>query len=203
MNNENKEILEFIESLKGLDDMSADDILEMTNYLSEGGEIDLPPDLLIESDKLTQKETQNENDITDIRILISKLRLPGKVKLAMFGNAACRGLLITNGNKLIQLAVLKNPKLQEQEIESFSKNPNLSSAVLRVISENKKWMKSYYLKYNITANPKTPPDVALKWFRFLNKSDLKKLSRSRDVSGVVVTQAKKKLQNMEEKKGGE
>lgn len=197
MKKEEKEIHEFLDTLRKMDEFTENDVEEMSLYLKGEGPMSLPVNLLLEAELEEENDEVDEKTSTDVRVLIASLNLPGKVKLAMFGNAACRGILINDGNKLIQMAVLKNPKIKEKEIETFAKSPNMSSAVLRVISESKKWMKSYSLKHSIVTNPKTPQDVALKWFRFLNKSDLKKISRSRDVSALISTQAKKKLAVME------
>ena len=84
----------------------------------------------------------------DIRHVLLNAKLPMKLKLALLGNATCRGLLIKDSNKMIQQCVLRNPKLQASEVEEFAKNPNLSNVVLRDISSNSQWMKIYSLKLN-------------------------------------------------------
>ena len=131
----------------------------------------------------------------DIRTQIAEAELPEKVKLAMFGTAVARGLLIRDANKLVQQAVLKNPKLTPQEIESFAKSPNVSEQVLRLIADSRVHMKSSEVKLAIVKNPKTPVDIALKWLRYLQKPDIKDISRSRNVSNVVSTSAKRLLGN--------
>ncbi len=122
--------------------------------------------------------------------------MPEKIKLAMFGNAAARAYLIRDGSKLVQMFVLKNPRVQLNEIEEFSRNPNLSEHVLRAIGSNQSWTKSYMVKVHLVFNPKTPSDVALKWVRYLNAPDIKKLSKSRNVPQVIVTVARRKLEEM-------
>lgn len=130
---------------------------------------------------------------SDARFQISKMGIPEKIKAAMFGNSTCRAVLIRDTNKLIQQFVLKNPRLQLREVEEFARNPNLSDAVLRTIATNSAWMKSYALKWNIVSNPKTPIDVSLKWVRFLNVAEIRRLSKSKNVPQAIVSAARKKL----------
>ena len=128
------------------------------------------------------------------------MKIPEKMKLAMFGNATCRALLISDANKLISASVLKNPKLAIKEVVEFSRNPNLAQNVLRIISDKREWMKEYEIKYNIVVNPKTPGDLSLRWLRFLNAGDLKKIARSKNLPQIVATAARKKLNDIESAK---
>ncbi len=129
----------------------------------------------------------------DIRTQIANAGLPEKMKLAMFGSAIARGLLIRDANKLIQQSVLKNPKLTGQEVEAFANNPNISEQVLRLIADSRVHMKSSAVKLAMVQNPKTPIDIALKWIRYLQKPEIKEISKSRNVSQVVSTAAKRLL----------
>jgi len=127
----------------------------------------------------------------DIRTQIANAELPEKMKLAMFGSGVARGLLIRDASKLVQQAVLKNPKLTSQEVEAFAKSPNVAEQVLRLIADSRVHMKSKEIKIALVWNPKTPIDIALKWMRYLQKPDLKELSRSRNVSNVISSSAKR------------
>jgi hypothetical protein len=136
----------------------------------------------------------------DIRTLISKMRLPEKVKLAMFGNMVARALLIRDTNKIIPMVVLKNPQLTVKEVEDFIRNPNMSEFVIRAIAGSATWMKSYNVKANLVANPKTPGDLALKWLRYLSPYDLKKLAKSKNVPNVISLAARKRVVEMQKKR---
>lgn len=139
------------------------------------------------------KESKIEKKQQDIRSLISKMNLPQKVKLAMFGNSIVRGLLIRDMNKLIQNCVLKNPKLQQGEIEDFAKNTNVAENVLRSIGGSSTWMKSYKCKLNLVMNPKTPIDLSLRWIKFITPDHLKLISLSKSIPQVIQVMAKKRL----------
>ena len=44
---------------------------------------------------------------------MGKMSVPEKIRLAMLGNQEARNLLIHDPNKVIPLAVLRNPKITE------------------------------------------------------------------------------------------
>jgi len=136
---------------------------------------------------------EEEKETQDIRTQLLTMKLSDKVKLAMFGNSTCRGLLIFDPNKMIQQFVLKNPRLMLNEVEEFSKSPNLSESVIRAIAERKEWLKHYPLKANLVRNPKTPPDLGLRLLKFLNVSDLRIVARSKNIPQVIAIGARKML----------
>ncbi|RMG42429.1 MAG: hypothetical protein D6719_06455 [Candidatus Dadabacteria bacterium] len=192
----------FYKELSAIEGLSQEDLEEIKNYVETKGETKAPA--LKEAEKARKlAELQKEgadSDNTDLRFLLNDMNLAEKLKIAMFGNAACRSLLINDPNKMIQLAVLKNPKMQFTEVEEFSKNKNLSDLVLRAISDNKTWAKEYSIKHNLVFNPKTPPDISLKWLRYLRKNDLKKAAKSKDIPNLIAVSAKKRLVEMEKKR---
>ena len=189
------ETLEFLRSLGGLEGLSEQDISEIGTLLREPSEIAAPKAV----SGIALKEHLSESEIGDLRTQISRANLTEKVKLAMFGNQTCRLLLINDPNKTIQMSVLKNPKLRANEVEDFTKSKNMSDLVLRTISENKSWMKSYAIKENLVFNPKTPGDIGLKWLRYLNPPELKQASKSRDVPQLISVTAKKRLAEIQKK----
>jgi hypothetical protein len=137
------------------------------------------------------QEQADERPSADVRALLGELSVAEKVKAALMGNATVRSLLVLSPLRIVSLAVLKNPRIQLKEVYEFSKNKNTSDYVLRAISFKKEWIADYALKVAIISNPKTPKDVALKWIKFLRKTDLKKVSQSREVSSAVATAARK------------
>ena len=126
--------------------------------------------------------------------IINTLKIPQKIKLAMFGNQTARGLLIRDKNKLIPMFVLQNPRISENELYEFARNTNLSEQVLRTIAGTSEWMKSYRMKIAVVSNPKVPVDVSMKWVKFLQKQDLRRLSRSKNIPQVVANQCRRLME---------
>lgn len=149
---------------------------------------------------LVKDGTPSAEESADIRAQLANMTLPQKLKVAMFGNATCRTLLIGDSNKIIQMAVLKNPKLKVKEVEEFARNKNLSDTVLRTISNKREWISDYSVKLGLVWNPRCPQDVSLKWLRYLRTSDLKGLAKSKEVPQVVTTLARKRLAEAQKRK---
>ena len=198
---DNSEILKILGELEQQGDLNSAQVAELQASL-EQATADLPHTLTTEMLSEQPRDSKSAAALTvnpedeaskDIRAQIAEMSVPQKIKLAMFGNAVCRGILILDPGKMIQQFVLKNPKLGINEIEAFAKNPNMSDFVLRTLSESKSWMRNYSLKVSIVSNPKTPGDVALKWLRYLQEGDLRKLASSKNIPQLVSSTAKKRL----------
>ena len=123
--------------------------------------------------------------------MVKDATIPQKIKLAMFGNMAVRGMLIRDTNRMIPQFVLQNPRISDNEINEFARNTNLDEAVLREIGNNSTWMKSYINKLNLCFNPKVPVDISMKWIKHLSVGDLAKLGKSKNVPQLIATQSRK------------
>jgi hypothetical protein len=110
--------------------------------------------------------------------------------------------MMNESNRLIQSAVMKNPKIGDGEVLMIAKNKTSSDDLIRIILLNKDWVKNYEIKKALITHPKTPPPKALRFISYLTMKDLKELAKSRQVSNVVVTAARKELENRMRKIGG-
>lgn len=116
---------------------------------------------------------------------ILKMNYPEKLRLAIFGNRETRNLLIRNPVKMISLAVLRNPKITENEVLKYAQQKNLSEDVILAIAKHQKWIKTYQVKLAVVSNPKTPLSVAIIFLSHLLEKDLKSLSRNKNISSVL------------------
>ncbi len=195
----NEDILALLSQLGESSEVSSEELQSVKELVTAS----IPPSLpkILEDEIPAESEASNESPrALDIRTLIGKMSLPEKVKLAMFGNSVVRGLLIRDSNKLVQLFVLKNPKIMVKEIEDFAKNTNLSDHVLRAISASQSWTRSYAVKLGLVTNPKTPGDIAMKWLKFLSLPDVKKIAKSKNIPHLIVNSAKKRVADADEKR---
>jgi hypothetical protein len=67
----------------------------------------------------------------------------------MRGNKQIRGMLVTDSNRLVSTAVLKNPRITENEVIKISASRSVSEDVIRSITRNRDWMKLYPVKGNL------------------------------------------------------
>jgi hypothetical protein len=111
----------------------------------------------------------------------------------MKGTREQRAILIRDPNKLICASVLSSPKVSVPEVESFARMQNVSEDVLRIIGNNRAWLKSYGVIVSLTRNPKTPLAMSMNLMTRLTTKDLQKLSVDRNVSEALRISARKKV----------
>jgi hypothetical protein len=136
----------------------------------------------------------SEDEYQSLYNRILNMGVGDKIKLAFVGNKEARDILIRDSNKIVAMAVVKSPKIQENEIEAITKSRQVAEDVLRHIASTKEWVKSYQIKYNLSSNPKTPLPVAMKLLVQLRETELKKISKDKNVSQFLATQARRLLE---------
>ncbi len=114
-----------------------------------------------------------------------------KVKLAFMGNKEARSILVRDPIKLVAIAVVKSPKIREDEIEAISKSKQVCEDVLRQIASTKEWSKSYTIKLNLANNSKTPLPLSMKFLSHFREPDLRKLAKSKNIPAALATQARR------------
>ena len=129
--------------------------------------------------------TQAEEKKLTLLQKLSRMRASERVKTAFTGGREERAVLIRDGAKVVQNAVLSSPKLTEPEVEVFAAAKNVHDNVLREIARNRRFMKNYAVMRNLVLNPKTPLDISMPLVKMLMVFDLKQLQRSRNVSETI------------------
>ena len=119
------------------------------------------------------------------------MRVVERIKVALTGNREERTILIRDPNKMVQRAVLQSPRLTDNDVESFSAMANLSDETLRLIANNRRFVKNYVVVRNLLNNPKTPIDVSLHLLPRLNPQDLKFLTMNKNVPETLRSMAVK------------
>lgn len=116
-----------------------------------------------------------------------------KIKAGITGDKEWRKLLIRDTNKLVNTAVLKNPRVSDGEVLAVVNNKSSNEELIRLITMNREWMKNYSIKQALVVHPRTPPALALRYMAILSERDLKTLSKSRDISQVIANNARRML----------
>lgn len=123
--------------------------------------------------------------------MLSSLPVLDRMKLAMKGSREQRATLIRDSNKLVSAAVLSSPKLNDAEVEAFTKMGNVSEDVLRIIGQNRGWVKNYGVAMGLCKHPKTPPAISMQLLHRLHEKDLKMLAMDRNAKEGLRLLAKK------------
>lgn len=142
---------------------------------------------VIESERLESGEVSTERVSLIRRIMFMNVK--DRVKLAMKGDREARGILIRDSNKMVCSAVVRNPRISEQEIENISAMRTVSDEVLRLIAMNRSWARAYPIIFNLARNPRTPIPTAMNILPRIRTKDLEQLSQNRNVSETVRRQA--------------
>jgi len=139
---------------------------------------------------LTELEKKNMR-ASAIWAKLSYMQVSEKVQLAFKGDRMLRMLLVRERNKLVCSAVMRNPRLSDQEIEQVAGMRNVEEEVLRLIGTNREWVSKYAVMLILCRNPKSPVGVVLPFINRLTLRDLKGLKDDKGVSQVVRETAKR------------
>lgn len=112
---------------------------------------------------------------------LARMTVADRVKTAFLGNKEERSILIRDGAKIVQNAVLASPKLSELEAETFASLKNVQENVLREIARNRRFIRNYVVVKNLVNNPKCPLDLSLTLVKNLLVTDLKVLQGNKNV----------------------
>lgn len=116
-----------------------------------------------------------------------------KIKMALSGDKEWRSILIKDSNKLVSGSVIKNPRITDGEILTILKVGVQNDEIIRLICANKEWTKNYLIRKALIDCPKTPLPNSLRYLASLNEKDLAGFAKSKNISSVLSTQAKRML----------
>lgn len=130
---------------------------------------------------------------------VRRMSVAERVKLAMSGNKEARSILARDPVKLVQTCVLKNPRFTLEEALAMAKNRSLHGELLRMIADEREWVRQYAVRLALVQNPKTPLQVALTLLTGIHDRDMRTLARSKNVPSVLQQQARRKLLHKDRK----
>jgi hypothetical protein len=199
--------------LDNLDRLSSDPELGLALADSKAATADqqellseIKADVPIAPKELAEAAAAIEPDVKKRETLLqkmTKMNIVQRIQRAVKGGREERLFLIRDPNKIVQRAVLQSPRLTDLEVESFAAMANVSQEVLRIISANRSFMKSYIVVKNLTKNPKCPLDVSLHLLSRLTPIDLKFLCGNKNVPETLRSTALKLQRSRNTKPAGE
>jgi hypothetical protein len=142
---------------------------------------------ILESEKLEAGEVSPERVSLIRRIMFMNTR--DRMKLAMKGDREARGVLIRDSNRIVSAAVLNNPRITDKEVENIASMRTVSADVLRLISLNRTWTRSYLIIHSLARNPRTPIPTVIDILPRIRTKDLHGLAQNRNISEAVRRQA--------------
>ena len=164
--------------------------------LAAAENFDVPPELVdekllspeqkasLEDRKLIDDEEDEDSlDTLPLDERLRRLPLPALIAYATKGNKQVRKTLMRHTNRIVALAAVTSPMIQEPEVIEATHSKVTHQDVISHIAKDKKnnWVRNYQVKVGLVNNPKTPLPDAMRYVPLLNPRDIKALARSKNV----------------------
>ena len=161
------------------------------------------PDLSDQADLTGQSDEPDEPDEPDQSSeefqskfkMAQSMGIGEKIKMALTGDKEWRSILVKDANKLVSGGVIKNPRITEAEVLSMIKAGIQNDEIMRLICANREWIKKYNIRKALITNNRTPLPNAMRYLDTMGEKDLAAFAKSKNISTVVSTMAKRILLN--------
>ncbi|MBT0654047.1 hypothetical protein [Geomobilimonas luticola] len=150
-------------------------------------------DLDAETDTIDEEEEPESEEYASKYKMAQSMGVSEKIKMALTGDKEWRSILVKEPNKLVCGSVIKNPRITEAEILTLVKTGVQSDEIMRLICANREWVKNYQIRKALATNNKTPLPNALRYISTLTEKDVAAIAKSKNVSSVISTQARRIL----------
>jgi len=116
---------------------------------------------------------------------IALMSVKDRVMLAVRGTREARMILVRDPNRMVSSAVIRNPRITDNEVESISAMKTVTEEVLRVIASTRSYTKSYVIIHNLVRNSRTPIAISMGFLNRIQTKDLRLLSNNKNVPDVI------------------
>ena len=134
---------------------------------------------------------EGPREAEDLYVRLMNMTVPEKVKLALTGNKEERRVLLSDGSKMVGLAVLRARGLTITEVEGFCGMRHLDADIFLKIGTMRDWIRRPLIALALVKNPKVPLTVSLPLIKRLSMRDLRNIARDRNLPEAVRAQARK------------
>jgi hypothetical protein len=161
-----------------------DDVLfKEANQLGEKLQLDAENPDTHEVDE--EGEEKLKDAVLPLHAKLAQMSVSQKIRAATLGSTGERLILVRDPNRLVATAAVKSPLMRENEAAQISASRAVSDDVLRQIALNREFTRSYQVKINLVMNPRTPLTFSTRLIPHLRDSDLRILSKSKNVSAAI------------------
>jgi hypothetical protein len=130
-------------------------------------------------------EEKPKQEVLPLHAKLAQMTVSQKIRAATLGSAGERLILVRDPNRLVATAAVKSPLMRENEAAQISASRAVSEDVLRQIALNREFTRSYQVRINLVTNPRTPLTFATRFVPHLRDSDLRILSKSKNISAAI------------------
>jgi hypothetical protein len=177
---------------------------EQSKNSPEDAEMDQAPDVEVGNEEDAEEENgdgdESSFDVQDEEFqskykMAQIMGIGEKIKMALSGDKEWRAILVKDSNKLVSGSVIKNPRISEAEVLALIKSGIQNDEIMRLICANKEWIKNYSIRKALISNNRTPIQNAMRYLDSMGEKDLASFAKSKNISSVVSTMAKRILLN--------
>lgn len=129
-----------------------------------------------------------------LALRLQELALGEKISLARIAGRGLIGALRAQAEPMVIRALLQNPRLMEEDALAIANGARATGPVLRALADDPRFASRPTVRKAIARHPETPASVALRIVQNLSSRDLKELSRSPRVPGLVRVAAQRLLE---------
>lgn len=122
-----------------------------------------------------------------------ELSKPDKIKLARYGNADARRMVLKDRDPMLHRMVLNNPGLTPNELVALLKGGAASSALVRAVTERSELVGNLSVADALVANPHTPLDIAVRLVAKIPLESAKRIAKAGNLRAGVVGAARKRV----------
>lgn len=112
---------------------------------------------------------------------LREMTMGQRVAVATKGKREFRSVLLRDTNRVVAIAAISSPATKEMEVVAAAQSRTVHQDVIAYIAKKKDWVKLYPVKFALVTNPKTLLPTAMKLLPYLQKKDVKLLSKSRNI----------------------
>ncbi|HEX7837518.1 MAG TPA: hypothetical protein VF469_08655 [Kofleriaceae bacterium] len=116
-----------------------------------------------------------------------------KIQQALHGNRDERNAILRDRDRTLHPFVLKNPRLDVDDVLAIAKNAQMTADMLSLIGERKEWLTRPAVALALARNPRTPPELAVRALDHVSTEALRQLAKGTGVLPHVTQAARKKL----------
>lgn len=146
-----------------------------------------------ETSEVAKREQEQPERIESLLQRIQRMKVVEKIRLAMVGDKETRNILTRDPNRLVQFAIISNPRITDGEIALIACSRGADEDVLRRIGNNREWVKYYPIRLGLCTNPKAPIAITGRLLETLTQKDLKLISKSKSVPAAVAQAARRMI----------
>jgi hypothetical protein len=133
------------------------------------------------------------NPAIDARTRVKNATQTEKMQIAIRGNREERNLIIRDSNRSLHQFVLKNPKIQVDEVAAIAGMRTVSSEVLNFIAARHEWASRPEIALALVRNPKTPVGRAVKLVDHISPTALRQLAKVAGLRMPILRAVRKKV----------